>query len=95
MAYERPDDWKRDPCSTEMIPDRVRAYYKTMGPNTFNRPVMLTFGMSDHPAFRHYSPFDIMLTWEQIEELEAAIENVRKQCLAERESASEAGCGND
>lgn len=74
---------KRPPGPTEMIPDFVDAYYDTIGPQTFDRPVMLSFGCSTHPALGDHATFDVMVTWAQIEELEAAIERVRKMAADE------------
>ena len=66
-----------------MIPDYVNAHYDTIGPKTSDRPVMLSFGCSAHPTLGENATFDVLVTWAQIEELEAAIERVRKQCLFE------------
>lgn len=78
-----PNRFKRPPGPTEMIPDYVNAHYDTIGPKTFDRPVMLSFGCEKHPAQGDHAVFDVMVTWAQIEELEAAIERVRKQCAYE------------
>lgn len=69
---------------TEMVPEFINGYFDTLGPQTFDRPVMLSFHSSSHPVLGDNVTFDIMLTWEQVEQIEAQLEFVRKQCAYNR-----------
>lgn len=70
--------------STEMVPEHINGYFDTLGPQTFDRPVMLSFSCASHPTLGNYATFDIMLTWEQVEQIEAQLESVRRQCTNSR-----------